>query len=276
MDGELKVSVITPSYNQGRFIEDCILSVMNQTYKNIEHIIIDNESNDETDIIVKKYLCKYNLKYIREKDAGQANAINKGFKMATGDIICWLNSDDLFFNHYCIELVINKFRENPRFDVITGNGYYCDKNLKFIKSIIPYAEGINKDVIKYFDNILQPSTFWKKNSLLLDEKLKYVFDWAFFIELFQRGFNFLYLNEYLSIYRTYGENKTGLDNRDRKYEIYLIQRKYLGLRNLNTYLCYFMYLCYLISEKTKLKIIKQFVTKLILILCKITFRLIQL
>ena len=91
-----KISVITPSYNQGIYIEETIQSVLNQNYPNLEYIIIDGGSSDSTVEVIKKYESKIDF-WVSEKDKGQADAINRGFAKATGDILCWLNSDDYFF-----------------------------------------------------------------------------------------------------------------------------------------------------------------------------------
>ena len=88
-----RISIITPSYNQGGYIEDTILSVINQDYPNLEYIIIDGGSTDNTVDIIQKYSDRIDY-WISEKDTGQSNAINKGFRKATGDIINWINSDD--------------------------------------------------------------------------------------------------------------------------------------------------------------------------------------
>ncbi len=88
-----KISIVTPSYNSAEFIEDCIQSVLKQNYPNFEHIIIDGGSTDGTVEILKKYP---HLKWISEPDEGQSDALNKGFKKAEGDIIGWLNSDDVY------------------------------------------------------------------------------------------------------------------------------------------------------------------------------------
>src|SRR5438045_443911 len=96
-----KVSIITPSYNQGQFIEETILSVLNQTYQNVEYIVIDGGSTDNTLDVVNKYKDKIDV-IISEKDNGQSDAINKGFKIAKGELIGWLNSDDALYP-YCVE-----------------------------------------------------------------------------------------------------------------------------------------------------------------------------
>src|SRR5205085_4919715 len=103
----VKISIITPSYNQGRFIRDTIESVLNQNYPNFEHIVIDAVSNDNTVEILKEYP---HLKWISEKDKGAADAINKGMKMATGEITTWLNSDD-YFEQNIFSYVEKQFQE---------------------------------------------------------------------------------------------------------------------------------------------------------------------
>jgi len=263
------VTIITPSYNQGEFIGDCMRSVMNQTYKKIEHIIIDNESTDQTDEVVKSYQGKYNMIYIREKDSGQANAINKGFKLSKGEIICWLNSDDFYFDDNCIEKVIEIFSQNSEVDVVTGNGYFSDRNGNLSRPIIVNPKRITEKRIKYVDDILQPSTFWKKNNLILNERYNYVFDWDFFIRFFENKLNFFVSNDYFSVYRMYENNKTGEDTAKRKFEVYLIQKKYQGKFDINIAWCYFVYLCYKMSEKLNLKFIK----KLMYIINRIFYRI---
>ena len=92
---DLKITVITPSYNQASFIEQTIRSVISQEYSNLEYIIFDAESNDGTQNIIEKY-SDFISYYRSEKDSGPAEALNKGFNISSGDIICWLNSDDYF------------------------------------------------------------------------------------------------------------------------------------------------------------------------------------
>ncbi len=106
-----RITIVTPSYNQGQYIEETILSVINQDYPNLEYIIIDGGSSDNTVEIIKKYSDRITY-WISEKDNGQAHAINKGFRKATGDILNWLNSDDQL-QPGALKIIAQRFGESP-------------------------------------------------------------------------------------------------------------------------------------------------------------------
>ncbi|GAG62509.1 unnamed protein product [marine sediment metagenome] len=125
-----RISVITPSYNQGRFLEKTILSVLNQNYPNLEYIIIDGGSTDESINIIKKYE-NYIDYWVSEKDRGQADALNKGFKKATGDIIGWQNSDDIYLPSVFLKIA-ELFKQNPKIDIIYGNRFDIDEDNNII------------------------------------------------------------------------------------------------------------------------------------------------
>lgn len=114
------VSIVTPSYQQAEFIEDTILSVKDQTYANIEHIVIDGGSTDGTVEILKRYEKTYSMSWISEPDEGQADAINKGLSKAKGQLIGWLNSDDIYFNENVVAEAVDAF-ENTGADIVFGN-----------------------------------------------------------------------------------------------------------------------------------------------------------
>ena len=92
----MKFSIITPCYNSEKYLEECIKSIMSQKYKDFEHIIVDGGSTDGTLDILKKYERLYNMRWISEKDDGMYDAINKGMRMANGDVLSWINSDDVY------------------------------------------------------------------------------------------------------------------------------------------------------------------------------------
>lgn len=119
----MKISIITVSYNSKNFIESCINSLLNQSYKNIEYIVIDGLSTDNTLKIVKKY-SKYISAIISEPDQGPYNAMNKGIKIAKGEIIGFLHSDDLYSNNDVLSKVANVFRDNPSLDACYADLIY--------------------------------------------------------------------------------------------------------------------------------------------------------
>lgn len=172
-----KISIITPSYNQGEYIEETIISIINQNYNNIEYIIIDGGSTDNTINIIKKY-DKYISYWVSEEDEGQSDAINKGLKLATGDIINWLNSDD-YLEPDILSKIANSFIDGIH--CVTGRSLYINQN----NDIVFCNTGSWVDS-KSYDNTLkyllieQPSTFFSKQAVskmgILTNSLHYVMD----------------------------------------------------------------------------------------------------
>lgn len=120
-----KVSIITPTYNRGHLIEETIKSILNQSYRNIEYIVVDGMSTDNTVELLEKYKEKGVLRYISEKDDGMYYAINKGIKMAQGDIIAYLNSDDRYFP-WTVQRAVEAFQKYNEIDMIFGDSYVFD------------------------------------------------------------------------------------------------------------------------------------------------------
>ncbi|MCB5920268.1 glycosyltransferase family 2 protein [Mediterraneibacter faecis] len=161
-----RVTIVTVCYNSEKYLEDCIKSIMNQTYDNVEHIIVDGESKDNTLDIIKKYDGKYNMRWISEPDNGMYDAIYKGFQMATGDIYAWLNSDDMYMPWAC-ELVAKVMEET---DVEWCTGIPCHYTESGIAYNIPRVTPVfpRKFILKgYMDGrvatfLEQESMFWSK------------------------------------------------------------------------------------------------------------------
>lgn len=141
----LKISIVTVCYNSEKYIRTAIESVISQDYQNIEYIIIDGNSSDNTIEIVKSYGQKIS-KFVSEPDKGIYDAMNKGIKLATGDIIGTLNSDDLYFNDNVISKVAESFQQNTN-QILFGNLYYVKK------------ENINSVVRKWISNDFIQNSF---------------------------------------------------------------------------------------------------------------------
>src|SRR5580704_11733393 len=177
-----KVSVITPSYNQGHFIEETIRSVLEQGYPNLEFSIFDGGSTDRTVEILKKYHPQLSF-WRSEKDGGQAAAINEGFRRATGDILCWLNSDDLHCGNTLLTVagLLSADLDQPAV-VYGGCEMFDDRTqAKEVRPAIPFSQQL-LETVDFFD---QPSVFWTRRaweiSGPLDETLNYSFDWEWFL-----------------------------------------------------------------------------------------------
>jgi glycosyltransferase involved in cell wall biosynthesis len=206
-----KISVITPSYNQGQFIEETIKSVIEQNYPNLEYIIIDGGSTDNSVSIIKKYAKKYPkiIRWVSEKDRGQSDAINKGLRMSTGEILCYLNSDDCFTKKTLFK-VAEFFRKNPHAEWLTGDYKIVnDKGKEMHSSIGLYKKLWRKFPYKFTllltNYINQPSTFWKRKVYEkvgeFEVKYRYNMDFDYWIRIFNAGFRLYVLEEKLSEFR---------------------------------------------------------------------------
>jgi len=173
-----KITIITPSYNQGKYIEETIQSVINQDYPNLEYIIIDGGSTDESVDIIKKYE-KHLHYWVSEPDNGQAHAINKGLKKAKGEVFNWLNSDDYLEPGSLLEIG-KHFRDNPETHVLCGytHCYFQDAG----KTSHTYQMGVRKTVAKTILNVEmnQPGSYYRLSIVKdlggVNESLRYVFD----------------------------------------------------------------------------------------------------
>src|SRR5688572_17237201 len=159
-----KISIVTPSFNQGQYIEETILSIVNQNYPNLEYIIIDGGSTDNTVEIIKKYE-KHLAYWVSEKDKGQSEAINKGFRKATGDIVCWINSDDFFMPGSLLK-VGERFAKDNSLDLLNGHCLLIDEHSNILSNhfILKQKKWYAERGIYY---VSQPSMFWKRK--ILDE-----------------------------------------------------------------------------------------------------------
>lgn len=200
------VSIITPSYNQAKYLEQTITSVLNQDYKDLEYIIIDGDSNDGSVEIIKKYQDKFSY-WVSEKDNGQAEAINKGFTKSRGEIIAWINSDDYYLPN-TISSAVKTFEENPNVVLIYGNMLAVDENGKTFNTL-NYKQLTLEDLI-CFQIIGQPAVFFRRSVLQktngLNLNFHFLLDHLFWIELAKHG-KILHVNQTWSAARYHEEAK---------------------------------------------------------------------
>lgn len=181
-----KVSIITPSYNQGEYLEETILSVLNQTYGNIEYIVIDGGSTDNSVDIIRKYEERITF-WCSEKDKGQADAINKGLKRATGDMVCWINSDDILYPHF-VEKFVNHFVSHPNVDFLYGD---VEQGADLQHATIRRGEKIDYPTMLRTLRVPMPqqATMWRKGVLdqigYLDPQWHVLLDREYFMRIAQ-------------------------------------------------------------------------------------------
>ena len=181
------VSIITPSFNQAAYLEQTILSVLDQDYPRIEYIVVDGASTDNSVDIIRKYESKLAY-WVSEKDNGQADAINKGFARATGEIIAWLNSDDYYLAG-TVSAAVKIFEENPDVVLVYGNMLAVDEHGKTFNTL-NYKQLTLEDLL-CFQIIGQPAVFMRRSALQkaggLDSTFHFLLDHHLWIRLAQQG-----------------------------------------------------------------------------------------
>ncbi len=220
-----KISVITPSYNQAQYLEACLKSVIDQSYPNLEYIVLDGGSTDNSAEIIEKH--KSSIHYWHsKKDDGQSDAINTGLRMATGDIICWLNSDDLFLDG-ALEAVAKAWQEcsDKKHFWCIGNAQEKDENTGESKSY-PRDMNCNPKDLYWGHNICQPASFWSRDlKLYLDETLHYALDWELWIRMSHTS-QPTFIDDFLAVNRIYDETKTNTGKKSMADEFYYVSKKY--------------------------------------------------
>lgn len=222
------VSIVTPSYNQGKFIRQTIESVLQQDYKRIEYIIIDGGSTDDSLDIIREY--ENRLIYVSERDEGQSDAINKGFKMAQGEIVAWLNSDDVY-EAGCITRIVEEFQYNENLGLVYGEGYIINESGKKLR-VFEHTQAFDFWVlINFWDFIMQPTAFIRASVIrkvgYLDKELSYCMDWDLWIKLANVS-EVKYIDALLACSREYSNTKTYTGRKLRLKEIYCLLRKFSG------------------------------------------------
>lgn len=203
----MKVSIVTPSYNQGQFIERTLQSVASQTGAEIEHVVFDGGSADNTVEVLRNFSPP--VRWVSKKDKGQTDAVNQGIRATDGEIIGWLNSDDIYYPG-AVARVVEYFARHPEIDVVYGMADHIDLDDKAFESYP--TESWDFERLQETCFICQPALFFRRRVVeqhgLLDESLNYCMDYEFWLRLGKAGGRFGYLEEKLAGSRLYAENKT--------------------------------------------------------------------
>lgn len=222
-----RVSIVTPSYNQGRFIKETIDSVLRQSYGNVEYLVVDGGSTDETIPILKSYGPR--LGWISEPDKGQTDAINKGFARSTGEIRAYLNSDDVLLPG-AVEKVVEHFNRHPDADMVYGRAALIDERGESI-GMYETAD-YSFDLLVHQCFICQSAAFWRTRIAEkvgpLDDRLDCAMDYDYWLRIDRAGGRIEHLPETLAAWRRYAETKTSSAREKVFEEIFKTSYRHVG------------------------------------------------
>ena len=216
------ITIVTPSLNQGRFIEATITSVLSQQYPRLEYIVMDGGSTDNTLEVLKKY--SNSLRWISEKDNGQTDAINRGMRLASGDIVAYLNADDILLPG-SLALIADLFSQHESVQWLTGQCRIIDESGKIIRSLVSAYKNLwlyskSYKVLLMTNYISQPATFWRRSLLdrcgLFDKSLHYVMDYEYWLRIWKTAPP-LILHKDLAGFRIQRNSKTTSAGHLKKY-----------------------------------------------------------
>lgn len=218
----MTISIVTISYNQGQFLEQCIQSVVQQSYPDIEFIVVDPGSSDQSRDVIERYRDQIH-KVIFESDEGPADGLNKGFKCASGEVFGFLNADD-FYLEGALQTVAAAFRSNHNWDVVSGNSLVVDsegvtKRRFYARKFTPLRAVYDAATLP------QQSTFfrakWFREVGGFNPRNQMAWDGELWIEMGLAGARFARINSFLAAFRNHGENLSLKDHSTVGYKRYL-------------------------------------------------------
>lgn len=208
MNSEFDVSVVTPSFNQGQYIEQCISSVLGQEGVRCQYIVVDAESTDETAAVLNRHSGVID-KLIVEPDHGQADAIAKGFGHATADILCYLNSDDYLLPG-ALSRAVRFLRTNDNVDAVYSHRTFVDGEGRFLRywSLPRHSDYINLR----WDFIPQETCIWRRSAMDtvggIDPTFQFAMDYDLFARMMCAGMRFVRIHDFLAVFREHDDSKT--------------------------------------------------------------------
>ena len=236
-----RITVVTPSYNQGIYLEATIRSILSQGYAGLEYAIIDGGSTDESHPIIKKY-SRHLAYWISERDGGQADALAKGFAATTGEIMGWVNSDDLLAKG-ALAYVGRIFAFHPEVDFVSGGGAYMSSNgrLDALRhGLVTRGASLSSKRLLYYeqDGLFQPSIFWRRSLYLraggIDSGWKFIMDRDLFYRFARIAEAPRRTSRILSYFRIHPESKSVCSQEVRKAEVVRFQARYLPRSDVRT------------------------------------------
>lgn len=225
-----KITVITPSFNQGDLLEHTLRSVLDQNYPNLEYLVFDGGSTDHSVDVIRRYASRLDF-WVSQKDRGQSHAINQGFQRATGEVVVWLNSDDIF-HPGALDLIGQAVTAHPQAGLYIGNGTVIDRQGNHVRRYSRTLKFSYDALLRGSNFILQPSTFIHRRVIeqegLLDESLHYAMDLEYWLRVGNK-YPVVTLDRELSAYRWYADIKTASGGTRRWVEMWHILQRHSRL-----------------------------------------------
>jgi glycosyltransferase involved in cell wall biosynthesis len=223
------ISLVTPSFNQGHFIAETLDSVLSQRYPALEYVVQDGGSSDGTTDVLRRYAGRL-AAWRSQPDKGQADAVNKGFEGTRGEIMAWLNSDDLLLPG-ALATVARYFAEHPDVDVVYGDRLLIDEEGREVgRWILPGHDG---SVLRWIDFIPQETVFWRRRIWdaaggMVDDSFHFAMDWDLLARFQAAGARFAHIPRFLGAFRIHSEQKTSAQIRTGKAEMNRVRMMTLG------------------------------------------------
>jgi glycosyltransferase involved in cell wall biosynthesis len=222
------ISVVIPSFNQGQYLEETLVSVLGQQYPKLEVIVIDGGSADNSVEILQAYSSQLAYWHSRP-DKGQADAINQGMRRSSGDILCWINSDDMYLPGALLDVGRRLAPHIEQPFLVYGDAMTITHGADSLRSSAQRAGPFDAFRLTYTDFIVQPSAFWTRSLWAaageLDLAYRYALDWDWFIRASQFA-DFCYVSKFYSVYRIHPAHKTGTGAAARQKEILTVVQRY--------------------------------------------------
>lgn len=224
-------SIVTPSYNQARFVEQTLQSVLSQDYPHKEYLVIDGGSTDGSVDIIKRYADHLDY-WLSEPDHGQAHAINKGFTRSRGDVLGWLNSDDTLLPG-ALTVVAEAFAAHPEIDLVYGDFVYTAPDGQPLRRRHVFSK-LSYTVLWHHDYLGQPAVFFRRKLWervgSLDESLYYCLDWDLFLRMW-KVCRPLHIPRVLATYRLDPSTKSGTEDNEKVVQsMHLVQQRHAPTR----------------------------------------------
>ena len=240
----MSFAIVTPSFNKEKYLRRCLVSVLEQNHPDVSYWVLDNCSTDGSARILEETLRKYpgRVEVIVETDGGQSDAINRGFSLAKGEIMAWLNADDSYLPD-TLSRVEEFFQKNPHVDLVYGKTRILTGNYSVVGSFPARTPDLH--LLKSFDYISQPAAFWRRRVWEsvgpLDVDLYWGMDWDFFLRACKQ-FRVAFLDQYLAEAVCDGDHKSAQRSSTLTKELALIGRRHDGFLNPTHLFCQFILL----------------------------------